>query len=257
MPTDRPAANPIVVLPAIDLRGGRCVRLRQGRADEETTFSDDPVAMARRWAEQGARWMHVVDLDGAFEGRPVHTDLIARMVDAAGIPVEVGGGLRTDADIDATLAAGAARVILGTRVCADPDDAARLAGRYGDRLAVGIDARDGIAQVRGWTEGGSLRAVDLARRMERAGVRTLIVTDIGRDGMMQGVNTAAMAEVCDAVSCRVIASGGVATLADMTALRALGRVNLWGAIVGRALYENTVTVPALLAAARGAEPSPA
>lgn len=249
--------NTMTILPAIDLRGGRCVRLRQGRADEETSYSDDPVAMAKQWAEQGAEWLHVVDLDGAFEGRPVHTDLIARMVEAAGIPVEVGGGLRSDADIDATLAAGVTRVILGTRVCADPTEAERLAGRLGDRLAVGIDARDGVVQVRGWTEGGELRTVDLARRMERAGVRTLIVTDISRDGMMQGVNAPAMAEVCDEVSCRIIASGGVTTVRDIESLRSLRRVNLWGAIVGRALYEGTVTMSGLLAAADQPPPAPA
>ncbi len=240
---------PLTILPAIDLRGGRCVRLRQGRADEETAYEGDPVAVARRWAEQGATWLHVVDLDGAFAGRPVHTALIADIAKAAGIPVEVGGGLRTDADIQATLDAGAARVILGTRACSNPGEARRLAAWIGDRLAVGIDAKDGIVQVRGWTEGGDVRTVDLARRMEAAGVRTLIVTDISRDGMLQGVNAAAMDEACEAVACRVIASGGVTTADDVTVLRRLGRPNLWGAIAGRALYEGNVTLPELLKAA--------
>jgi len=241
--------KPFVILPAIDLRGGRCVRLRQGRADAETSYSADPVAVARQWAEQGAPWLHVVDLDGAFAGKPVHTALIGEIAKAAGIPIEVGGGLRTDADIRATLDAGVARVILGTRVCADPGEARRLAAWLGDRLAVGIDAKDGIVQVRGWTEGGDLRTTGLARRMEEAGVRTLIVTDISRDGMLQGVNAAAMDEACAAVACNVIASGGVTTAADVTTLRRLARPNLWGAIAGRALYEGAVTLPELLRAA--------
>ena len=239
----------IAILPAIDLKGGRCVRLRQGRADDSTVYSDDPVAVARRWADGGAPWIHVVDLDGAFQGRPVHTEVIARIAAAVPVPIEVGGGLRTDDDLQATLDAGAARVIVGTRVCADPGEARRLAGRFGARLAAGLDARDGIVQLRGWTEGGGLRLIDLARGLDEAGVATLIVTDISRDGMLKGVNVAAMREVCSAVKCGVIASGGVTTTDDLRALAALAAPNLTGAIVGKALYEGTVTLGDLIRAA--------
>ena len=241
--------NAIAILPAIDLKGGRCVRLRQGRADDSTVYSDDPVAVARRWADGGAPWIHVVDLDGAFQGRPVHTEVIARIAAAVPVPIEVGGGLRTDDDLQATLDAGAARVIVGTRVCADPGEARRLAGRFGARLAAGLDARDGIVQLRGWTEGGGLRLIDLARGLDEAGVATLIVTDISRDGMLKGVNVAAMREVCAAVRCGVIASGGVTTTDDLCALAALKAPNLTGAIVGKALYEGTVTLEELIRAA--------
>ncbi len=241
--------NPLVVLPAIDLRGGRCVRLRQGRAEKQTEYSDDPVAVARRWVELGARWLHVVDLDGAFEGRPVHTELIGRIARAAGVPVEVGGGLRTDADIEATLATGVARVIIGTRVLETPGEARRLAAWLGERLAVGLDAKDGRVRARGWTADTSWSLIDAARRLEDDGVRWLIVTDIRRDGMLEGVNCSVMAEVCDAVRIPVIASGGVASPDDVRALRSLNRPNLWGVIAGRALYEGTTSLPNLLQAA--------
>lgn len=244
----------MIILPAIDLKGGRCVRLRQGRADEATVYGEDPVDMARHWAAEGAAMLHIVDLDGAFEGRPAHLPLVRRMIEAAGIPAELGGGLRTDADLEAALAAGVTRAIVGTRACSEPGEIERLAGRFGDRLAVGIDARDGFVQVRGWTETTGLRTAELAQRMAAAGVSTLIVTDTARDGMMQGVNTDAMAEACDAVSCDIIASGGVTTAADVAALARLGRANLAGVIVGKALYEETVTMPALLRAARGDAP---
>ena len=240
--------KPLVVLPAIDLRGGRCVRLRQGRADDQTAYSDDPVAVARQWVEQGAQWLHVVDLDGAFEGRPVHTELIARIAQAAGVPVEVGGGLRTDADIEATLAAGAARVIIGTRVFEIDGEAQRLAAWLGDRLAIGLDAQNGRVRARGWTRDTAWSRLDAARRLDSDGVRWLIVTDIQRDGMLDGVNRSVMAEVCDAVRCSVIASGGVTSAEDVRALRRLNRPNLWGVITGRALYEGTASLPELLRA---------
>ncbi len=238
------------ILPAIDLKDGRCVRLRQGRAEDQTVYSDDPVAMARRWRDEGAEFLHVVDLDGAFQGRPVHLEIVRRIVAEAGVALEIGGGLRTDDDIARALAAGAARVILGTRACAAPGEVRRLAALHGDRLAVGIDARKGLVQVRGWTETSEVRAVDLARRMDEIGVRVLIVTDTGRDGMMQGTNVDAMAAVCEAVSCQVIASGGVCSPSDVRKLVALGCPNLGGAIVGKALYDGAVTLREMLDAAR-------
>jgi phosphoribosylformimino-5-aminoimidazole carboxamide ribotide isomerase len=237
------------ILPAIDLKGGRCVRLRQGRADEETVYGEDPVAMARQWRDLGARWLHVVDLDGAFRGEPVHTALVGEIARAAGIPVELGGGLRTTEQVRLTLDAGASRAVIGTRALAEPEALEALAREFGPRLAVGIDARDGLVQVRGWVEGSSVRAVDLAAEASRRGVRTIIYTDIATDGMLTGPNLPAVADVCDAVSCEVIASGGVHREEDVDGLLGLRRDNLAGVIVGKALYEGTVTLPGLLARA--------
>ncbi len=239
-----------IIWPAIDLRGGRCVRLRQGRAADETVYGEDPPAMARRWAAEGARGLHVVDLDGAFEGRPAQLDVVGRIVKAvAPIPVELGGGLRTDADIRAACDAGVARVILGTRALGDPAQIRRLAAKYSDALAVGIDAREGRVAVRGWVEESTWTAMEAARRMADCGVRTLIVTDIARDGMLSGAAVDVMAEICDAApACDIIASGGVAGPEDIRRLLALRRPNLVGAIVGKALYEGATSLGELQAA---------
>lgn len=241
------------VLPAVDLKGGKCVRLCQGRADDATVYGEDPVAQAREWARQGAAWLHVVDLDGAFQGKPAHLDVIGQMAAAAGIPVECGGGLRTDADLDALLARGVRRAILGTRALERVDELAALAAKYGERLAVGIDARDGFVQTKGWTETSRVTAVELGRRAADAGIQTIIYTDTATDGMLRGPNFAGNAHLCDAVgpACRVIASGGITTANDVRRLRALGKANLAGAIVGKALYEGRTTMAELLAAARG------
>lgn len=239
------------VIPAIDLKGGRCVRLRQGLAAAETVYADDPVQMAREWERQGAAWLHVVDLDGAFAGRPVHAELIAKMIRAVAIPVEVGGGLRTDADLQCLLEGGAARVILGTRACGAAADLETLITRFGERLAVGIDARQGKVQVKGWTETLALDAAALAARLDGQGIRTLVVTDTATDGMLQGPNLAGIGALCDRVSCAVIASGGVSSAQDIAALRRLKRKNLAGAIVGKALYDGRVTLRELQDAARG------
>jgi phosphoribosylformimino-5-aminoimidazole carboxamide ribotide isomerase len=240
------------ILPAVDLKDGQCVRLCQGRADDATVYGNDPAAQAREWADQGATWLHVVDLDGAFQGHPAHLKVIAEMVKASGIPVECGGGLRSDADLDALLACGVSRAILGTRALEHVDELTVLAAKYGERLAVGIDARDGFVQVKGWTETSTITAVDLAKRAARAGVKTIIYTDTATDGMLRGPNFNGNAELCDAVGleCQVIASGGITTAADITKLRSLGKANLAGAIVGKALYEGRTTMDELLAAAR-------
>lgn len=236
------------VIPAIDLKGGRCVRLRQGRAEDETIYSDDPVAMARRWVEEGGRYLHVVDLDGAFQGAPAHLDAIAKISAAVKIPVEVGGGLRTADDVQRVLDCGVDRAIVGTRALQDPAVLKTWAARFGTHLAVGIDARNGFVQIKGWVETTATRAVDLARLADQAGVRTLIYTDTATDGMLRGVNAAAMDEMCGAVQCDVIASGGVSSPADVEALCRLSRPNLRGAIVGKALYEGAVTLGQLHAA---------
>ena len=243
------------IYPAIDLKDGQCVRLRQGRADAVTVYGADPVAMARKWVESGADWLHVVDLDGAFQGRPVHQEVVARIVKAVGVPVEVGGGLRTDADIECMLGTGVARVILGTRACADPEALAAVVRRHGDRVAVGIDARNGKVQVRGWVETTDTTAAELARRAAQAGIATIIYTDTATDGMLKGPNVAGVRELCRQVPCRVIASGGISSVSDVARLRALEVANLTGVIVGKALYEGTVTVAELKRAAGGADPA--
>lgn len=239
----------MIVYPAIDLKDGRCVRLRQGRADQVTVYSDDPVAMACQWQEQGARGLHVVDLDGAFSGRPVHTETIRAIVKALYIPVQVGGGLRTREDIRALLEAGVARVILGTRACAEPAALAPLVADFHEHLAVGIDARHGRVQIKGWVETTETTAIDLASRMVSIGVRTLIYTDTATDGMLKGPNVEAVRELCRRVSADVIASGGVASPDDVARLAALGAGNLAGVIVGKALYDGTATLAGLMAAA--------
>jgi phosphoribosylformimino-5-aminoimidazole carboxamide ribotide isomerase len=230
------------------------VRLRRGVAEDATVYSTDPEAMARHWVEEGATYLHVVDLDGAFAGRPAHTELIGRMAKTAGVPIEVGGGLRRDEDVAAMIESGVDRVILGTRAAQDMEAVRRLASRFGPRVAVGIDSRDGKVQVKGWVETTEIRAVDLARRIEKAGVRTLIVTDTATDGMLQGVNADGVAAVCRNVSCDVIASGGIASARDAALLLSLGCANLTGAIVGKALYDGRVTLRALMAASRGEAP---
>jgi phosphoribosylformimino-5-aminoimidazole carboxamide ribotide isomerase len=237
----------VTPIPAIDLKGGQCVRLRQGRADDVTVYSADPVEMARRWEAEGGTYLHVVDLDGAFEGHPVHLDVLRAIVDAVSMPVETGGGIRTDEDLRAVLDTGVDRAILGTRAFADPEALGALVEEFGARLAVGVDARDGKVQVRGWTETTGALAIDLARRADELGVRTIIYTDTATDGMLKGPNIEAMDALCRAVQCNVIASGGVTTADDMARLRALGHDNLVGAIVGKALYEGVVTLPDLLA----------
>lgn len=241
----------ITVIPAIDLRRNRCVRLRQGRPEDETVYSDDPVTVAEQWAEQGAQYLHVVDLDGAFSGRPVHGELIGKIASAIPIPMDVGGGIRTDDDVAGTLALGVDRVILGTRAFDRPEDLEALAARFGARLSVGIDARDGFVQVKGWVETTEMRAIDLARKADSLGVRTIIYTDTATDGMLGGVNAAAVGEICANVSCDVVASGGISSTDDIRALRALGHENLCGAIVGKALYDGRVSLRELLSAADG------
>ena len=240
----------MVVLPAIDLKDGKCVRLRQGRADAVTVYSDDPVAQAQAWLAQGAEQLHVVDLDGAFQGEPRHAEVIARIVAAAGVPVEVGGGLRTDAQVERLLALGVARAIIGTRALDSLDALAALVRRFGERIAVGIDARDGFVQVKGWVETTGTRATALAQQVAEAGVRTIIYTDTATDGMLGGPNLTAMREICRAVpACRVIASGGVSAPEHVLALKALECANLFGAIVGKALYDGKTTLAAMCAAA--------
>ena len=240
----------MTILPAIDLKGGKCVRLRQGRADDVTVYGDDPAERARFWRDQGAKELHVVDLDGAFEGRIVHGAEIAAIIEAFGGVVEVGGGIRNLESLAAVADSGAARVILGSAALESPGLLAEAVGRYGGRIAVGIDARDGFVQTRGWVETTSVKAVELAAAVAAAGVETIIYTDTATDGMLKGPNLGQMAAICDAApSCRITASGGVSSAGDVRNLAALGKPNLRAAIVGKALYDGRVTYGELVDAA--------
>ena len=240
----------MVILPAIDLKGGVCVRLRQGRADDVTTYNDDPAAQARDWREQGGRELHVVDLDGAFAGTPRHAEVIAAIIKAFGGPVEVGGGLRSMETLAAVLDAGATRAIIGSAALEDPGFLARAVEQYGDRIAVGIDARGGFVQTRGWVKTTEVKATDLAKAVAAAGVKTIIYTDTATDGMLGGPNLEQMAAICDAApTCQITASGGVSSPRDVANLIALKRPNLRAAIVGKALYDGRTTLAEMNAAA--------
>ncbi len=233
----------MIILPAIDLKNGVCVRLRQGRADDVTEYNSDPAAQARDWREQGGEELHVVNLDGAFAGTPKHAAIIASIIDAFKGPVEVGGGLRNLEALDAVIQAGAARAIIGSAALEDPGFLAQAVERYGSRIAVGIDARGGKVQTRGWVTTTEVKAVDLASRVAALGVKTIIYTDTATDGMLGGPNLAQMAAICDAApTCEITASGGVSSPADVASLIALGRPNLRAAIVGKALYDARTTL---------------
>lgn len=235
------------LIPAIDLKDGRCVRLYQGDFAQSTIYSDDPAATARRWVEQGATRLHVVDLDGARGGRPANTEAISAIVRASAAPVQLGGGLRREEDVEAALALGVERVILGTAAVEQLDLVGRLAARFGERLIVGVDARNGMVATAGWTETADLRAVTLVQQVAELGVRRIIYTDISRDGTLAGPNFAAMAELIWPGGPAIIASGGIATLAHLERLAAIGAE---AAIVGIALYEGKLDLPSALAALR-------
>jgi phosphoribosylformimino-5-aminoimidazole carboxamide ribotide isomerase len=236
------------IVPAVDLKGGRCVRLLQGRADAETVFSDDPVAMARRWQESRARRLHVVDLDGAFAGRPAQTELVRAMIAAVTIPVQVGGGLREVAHVEAVLEAGARWAIVGTRAALDPAFLGDVCGRFGEQVIVGIDASDGRVAVDGWTRVLELDATALARDAAAAGAAGIIYTDIARDGTQSGPNLWSTEAVAKAAGIDVFASGGVGSLDDIRQLATVPE--LAGVIVGRALYSGAVDLASALAAVR-------
>ncbi len=240
----------MVILPAIDLKGGVCVRLRQGRADDMTQYNADPAAQARAWRDAGGEELHVVDLDGAFAGTPRHAEVIAEIIRAFGGPVEVGGGLRTPDAVKRVLEAGATRAILGSAALEDPAFLEAMVKQWGNRIAVGIDAKDGLVQTRGWVETSSVKATDFAARCDALGVATIIYTDTATDGMLGGPNLGQMAAICDAAPhVFITASGGVSSPDDVRHLKALGRENLRAAIVGKALYDGRTTVAAMKEAA--------
>lgn len=239
----------MLVLPAVDLRRGRCVRLIQGAADRERVYDDDPVGAAQRWEAAGARWLHVVDLDGAFSGAQANADSIRRLIAAVSIPVEVGGGVRDVDTIQRWLDAGAARVILGTIAVTRPDVFAEACRRFGDRIAAGIDARAGEVRTEGWVAGTGAPASTTAAATIAAGVRRIVYTDIGPDGTLGGPNVESLRQFLQTVTVPVIAAGGIASAGDIRQLRPLEAIGLEGVVVGRALYEGRVRLQDLLAAA--------
>ncbi len=236
----------MLILPAIDLRGGQCVRLQQGDYSRETIFGADPAAMARRWVDQGASYLHLVDLDGAREGRPVNGPSVRAIVEAAAVPCQLGGGLRSDAHVEEALGWGVSRVVIGTRALRDPEWCQSLCRRFPGRIAVGIDARDGRVAVEGWMEASDRSALEFARQCGQWGAAAIVYTDISCDGMLEGPNVEATAELAAAAGVPVIASGGVTTLDDVGRL---ARAGLSGCIIGRALYEGRIDLTAAIALA--------
>ncbi|MCC6766976.1 MAG: 1-(5-phosphoribosyl)-5-[(5-phosphoribosylamino)methylideneamino]imidazole-4-carboxamide isomerase [Deltaproteobacteria bacterium] len=244
----------MLVIPAIDLKGGRCVRLVQGDMARETVYAEDPVAVARGFEAAGAEWIHVVDLDGAVSGTPVNEEAIAAVCRGVRAKVEVGGGIRDLATLERALGAGAGRVVLGTAALEDPTFFATACRRHPGRILAGIDARKGKVAVAGWTKDSATDAVGLAVAVQRAGATAIVFTDIARDGTGEGVNAPAVDAIADAVDIPVIASGGVASLDDLRRLRALARRNLEAVIVGRAIYTGAVDLATALRVGRGEEP---
>ena len=241
----------MIIFPAIDIRGGKCVRLTEGRFDQETIFADQPVDMAVRWENEGSEYLHLVDLDGALAGSPVNMAVIIEIIKAVKIPVQLGGGIRTLDNIKECLEAGVQRVILGSIAVREPKLVAAACKQYGDRIVVDIDAHDGQAAVEGWGEAGGISAEELAKRMAQVGVARIIYTDISRDGMLTGVNVAATASLARKAGIPVIASGGVRDMADMEAIKAAETAGIEGVIVGKAIYMGTLQLRDALKLARG------
>jgi len=231
----------MLLIPAIDLKDGKCVRLKQGRMEDDTVFSDEPAEMAARWVDEGCRRLHLVDLNGAFAGEPVNGDAIreiaARFPD---LPIQVGGGIRDEATIEAYLEAGVSYCIIGTQAVKEPGFVARACKAFPGHIIVGLDAKEGKVAINGWAEITDQEVSELAKRFEHDGVSAIVYTDIGRDGMMTGVNVEATAELANAIHTPVIASGGITNMRDLEALCAAKSNNIVGAITGRAIYEGTL-----------------
>ncbi len=231
----------MLLIPAIDIKDGKCVRLRQGRMEDNTVFSDDPVAMAERWVKAGARRLHLVDLNGAFAGKPVNADVIEEIVrHFPDVPVQVGGGIRTEETIQTYLDAGVRYVILGTKAVNVPHFVGDVCAEFPGHIMVGLDAKDGKVAIDGWSKLSKHDVIDLVRRYQDDGVEAIIYTDIGRDGMMSGVNIDATLKLANAISIPVIASGGITNLDDIRKLCAVADAGIMGAITGRAIYEGTL-----------------
>ena len=237
----------MILFPAIDIRNGRCVRLTEGKFECETVFAEDPAEMAVRWADAGAEYLHVVDLDGALAGQSSNTEVIKRILAKVKIPVQVGGGIRTLANIEKMLALGVTRVILGSVAVRDPELVRAACQKFPGQVVVGIDAKNGEVAVEGWGIGGGIGAVELAKKMAAVGVEHIIFTDISRDGMLSGVNVEATAELAKTSGIKVIASGGVSSLADIKALQAHAADGIEGCIIGKAIYTGALDLKEALA----------
>jgi phosphoribosylformimino-5-aminoimidazole carboxamide ribotide isomerase len=232
----------LILFPAIDIRGGRAVRLIQGDYDRETSYDDDPVVAARRWVDAGARWLHIVDLDGAKAGEPVNLEHVRRIVAAVDVPVQLGGGLRDSKKVEEAISSGAERVVLGTAAVRDPEMAGAIAAAHGNRVVASVDARSGKVAAEGWTEDSDLGTTEVIAELTRRGLRRFVYTPVEVDGLMEGPDLDSLREVAAATEGEVIYSGGVGSLEDLRAVAGLGLDNVEGVIVGRALYEQRFSV---------------
>ncbi|HQA07353.1 MAG TPA: 1-(5-phosphoribosyl)-5-[(5-phosphoribosylamino)methylideneamino]imidazole-4-carboxamide isomerase [Syntrophomonadaceae bacterium] len=240
----------MTIYPAIDLKDGQCVRLVQGKLTNQTVYSSTPADVAQRFQQQGARWLHIVDLDGAFSGKPANLKAIEAIADAVTIPFQVGGGLRKVSDVEQMLQAGASRVIIGTRAVEGPDFIKQLLDEFGnERIILGLDARDGKVAVQGWVETAELTAVDLGKQMKELGIKTAVYTDVSRDGLLAGPNLEATRQVAINTGLSIIASGGISAVEHISSLKAMEADGVVGAIIGKALYEGRITLAQALAAA--------
>ncbi len=231
----------MLLIPAIDLKDGKCVRLRQGRMEDETVFADDPLEVAQRWVDAGARRLHLVDLNGAFAGKPVNAEVIRRIAEAfPDVPIQVGGGIRDEDTVQSYLDAGVQYVIIGTKAVSAPHFVNDLCLEFPGHIIVGLDAKDGKVAIDGWSKLSNHDVIDLAQRFERDGVEAIVYTDISRDGMMKGVNVEATVKLASAISIPVIASGGITGLDDIKSLLAVEEEGIMGTIIGRALYEGSI-----------------
>ena len=241
----------MIIFPAIDIRGGKCVRLTEGRFDQETIFADKPLEMAKQWVAQGAQYLHLVDLDGALKGASVNTAVIKEIVDFVDIPVQLGGGIRTIENIEHILSLGITRVILGSVAVKNPELVKEACQKFGDKIVVGIDAKNGEVAVEGWGISGGVKTEDLAKQMAAVGVERIIFTDISRDGTLTGVNVEATAELAKLSGLKIIASGGVRSLEDIKAVKAVENSGVEGVIIGKAIYTGAVDLPAAIKIAQG------
>jgi len=231
----------MIIIPAIDLKDGECVRLRQGKMEDDTVFSDDPVAVAGRWVDAGCRRLHLVDLNGAFAGEPVNAEVIHKIADTyPDLPIQVGGGIRDEKTIETYLDAGVSYVIIGTRAVSDPHFISDICAGFPGHIIIGLDAKDGKVAIDGWSKVSRHDVIDMAQRFEEDGVEAIVYTDISRDGMMQGVNVDATVKLALSIHIPVIASGGITNLEDIRALKAVEEEGIMGAITGRAIYEGTL-----------------
>lgn len=240
----------MTIYPAIDLKDGQCVRLVQGKVTNQTVYSSAPADVARRFQQQGARWLHIVDLDGAFSGKPANLKAIEAIADAVTIPFQVGGGLRKLSDVELMLQAGASRVIIGTRAVEGPDFIKQLLDEFGnEHILLGLDAKDGKVAVQGWVETAEMSVVDLGKQMKQLGIKTAVYTDVSRDGLMAGPNLEATRQVALNTGLSIIASGGISTVEHISALKEMEADGVVGAIIGKAFYEGRITVAQALTAA--------